>query len=239
MLDASIAAWNAKRRWDYVRPITAVRTRRAGQWVLAWGGPYRGTRLIRGESYLPYQPMTSLAPPFPEYVSGHSTFSAAGAQVLRMFTGSDLFGAQVTIPAGSSRIEPGATPAVPMVLAWPTFTNALDEAGNSRRQAASTSSTPTWAAATWATRSGPTPGPRRKPTSTARLGNPTGPRAVPRWCPLPTGGHQHHAARWLGAFCAVDPSPSCQPKPANYVRVDSALGTAMMQAGPGRRSDPG
>jgi hypothetical protein len=133
-LDASIAAWNAKRRWDYVRPITAVRTRRAGQWVLAWGGPYQGTRLIKGENYLPYQPMTSLTPPFPEYVSGHSTFSAAGARVLRLFTGSDLFGARVTIPAGSSRIEPGATPAVPTVLTWPTFTNALDEAGNSRRQ---------------------------------------------------------------------------------------------------------
>ncbi len=99
-LDASIAAWNAERRWDYARPITAVRTRRAGQLILAWGGPYKGTRLIRGESYLPYQPATSLTPPFPEYVSGHSTFSAAGARVLRTFTGSDLFGASVTIPRG-------------------------------------------------------------------------------------------------------------------------------------------
>lgn len=133
-LDASIAAWNAERRWDYARPITAVRTRRAGQLILAWGGPYKGTRLIRGESYLPYQPATSLTPPFPEYVSGHSTFSAAGARVLRTFTGSDLFGASVTIPRGSSRIEPGAVPALPMLLTWPTFTTALDEAGNSRRQ---------------------------------------------------------------------------------------------------------
>jgi hypothetical protein len=133
-LDASITAWNAKRRWDYVRPITAVRTRRAGQLVLAWGGPYQGTRLIRGENYLPYQPMTFLTPPFPEYVSGHSTFSAAGARVLRLFTGSDLFGARITIAAGSSRIEPGATPAVAMVLTWPTLTTALDEAGSSRRQ---------------------------------------------------------------------------------------------------------
>jgi hypothetical protein len=133
-LDASIAAWNAKLHWDYVRPITAVRTRMKGKLVLAWAGPYKGTRLIRGETWIPYQASTFPTPPFPEYVSGHSTFSAAGARVLRLFTGSDLFGARVTIPAGSSRIEPGATPALPMVLAWPTYTVALDEAGNSRRQ---------------------------------------------------------------------------------------------------------
>jgi hypothetical protein len=133
-LDASIAAWNAKRRWDYVRPITAVRTRKAGQLILAWGGPYKGTRLIRGESYQPYQPATFPTPPFPEYVSGHSTFTAAGARVLQQFTGSDLFGARVTIRPGTSRIEPGATPLLPQVLTWPTFSATLDEAGRSRRQ---------------------------------------------------------------------------------------------------------
>jgi hypothetical protein len=133
-LDASIAAWNAKRRWDYVRPITAVRTRRAGQLILAWGGPYKGTRLIRGENYQPYQPATFPTPPFAEYVSGHSTFTSAGARVLQRFTGSDLFGARVTVRPGSSRIEPGATPLLPQVLIWPTFSSALDEAGRSRRQ---------------------------------------------------------------------------------------------------------
>jgi uncharacterized protein DUF6851/vanadium-dependent haloperoxidase-like protein len=133
-LDASIAAWNAKRRWDYVRPITAVRTRKAGQLILAWGGPYKGTRLIRGENYQPYQPATFPTPPFAEYVSGHSTFTSAGAKVLQRFTGSDLFGARVTIRPGSSRIEPGATPLLPQVLIWPTFTSVLDEAGRSRRQ---------------------------------------------------------------------------------------------------------
>ena len=133
-LDASIAAWNAKRRWDYVRPITAVRTRKAGQLILAWGGPYRGTRLIRGQDYRPYQPETFPTPPFPEYVSGHSTFSSAGARVLLRFTGSDLFGARVTVRPGTSRVEPGATPLLPQILTWPTFSGALDEAGRSRRQ---------------------------------------------------------------------------------------------------------
>jgi hypothetical protein len=133
-LDASIAAWNAKRRWDYVRPITAVRVRKAGQLVLAWAGPYKGTRLIRGETWHPYQVATFPTPPFAEYVSGHSTFSGAGARVLRQFTGSDLFGARVTVRPGTSFVEPGLTPLLPTVLTWPTFSAALDEAGRSRRQ---------------------------------------------------------------------------------------------------------
>jgi hypothetical protein len=132
-LDASIAAWNAKRRWDYVRPITAVRVRKQDQWVLAWAGPYKGTRLIKGETWTPYQAVTFPTPPFPEYVSGHSTFSGAGTKVLQQFTGSDTFGARVTIRPGTSFIEPGLTPLLPQVLVWPTFSAARDEAGMSRR----------------------------------------------------------------------------------------------------------
>jgi len=132
-LDASIAAWHAKRRWDYVRPITAVRVRKEGELVLAWAGPYKGTRLIRGETWHPYQPATFPSPPFAEYVSGHSTFSAAGAEVLRRSTGADTFGARTTVPQGSSFVEPGLTPLLPQVLIWPTFSDAVDEAGVSRR----------------------------------------------------------------------------------------------------------
>jgi hypothetical protein len=133
-LDASIAAWNAKRKWDYARPISAVRARKKGQWVLAWAGPYKGTQLIKGETWHPYQAATFPTPPFPEYVSGHSTFSGAGALVLQRFTGSDLFGARVTIRRGSSFIEPGTTPLLSQVLLWPTFSAAANEAGVSRRQ---------------------------------------------------------------------------------------------------------
>ena len=112
-LDASIAAWNAKRRWDYVRPITAVRTRMKGKLVLAWAGPYKGTRLIRGETWHPYQATTFPTPPFPEYVSGHSTFSGAGARVLQSFTGSDLFGARVTVRPGHLVHRAGRDPVAP------------------------------------------------------------------------------------------------------------------------------
>jgi hypothetical protein len=53
--------------------------------------------------------------------------------VLARFTGSDRFGASVTIPAGSSRVEPGTTPAADATLSWPAFSAAADQAGRSRR----------------------------------------------------------------------------------------------------------
>jgi len=101
--------------------------------VVAWAGPHRGTRLISGEDWFPYQPTTFPTPPFPEYSSGHSTFSAAGAEILRLFTNSDRFGSSVTLPAGSSRTEPGTTPARDLTLSWATFSQAADQAGISRR----------------------------------------------------------------------------------------------------------
>jgi hypothetical protein len=129
LMDASIAVWEAKRFYDSVRPVTAIRFLFAGQPVRAWGGPFQGTRLIPGDTWRAY----ITTPPFAEYVSGHSTFSAASAEILRSFTGSDDFGAQVTFPAGSSRIEPGLVPRAPVTLAWRTFSEAADEAGMSRR----------------------------------------------------------------------------------------------------------
>src|SRR5207245_10461831 len=43
------------------------------------------------------------------------------------------FGATVTVPAGSSRTEPGAVPAHDLTLSWATFSQAADQAGISRR----------------------------------------------------------------------------------------------------------
>ena len=81
----------------------------------------------------PYQAATVVTPPFAEYFSGHSIFSAAGAETLKLFTKSDDFRHKVVIPAGSSRVEPGIVPAADLVLYWATFTDAADEAGISRR----------------------------------------------------------------------------------------------------------
>ena len=128
LMDASIAAWDAKRFYDSVRPVTAIRFLFAGQPVRAWAGPGQGIQLIAGDQWQPYIP----TPPFAEYVSGHSTFSAASAEILHSFTGSDHMGAQVTVPAGSSAIEPGVVPGHDVTLSWKTYSEAAAEAGLSR-----------------------------------------------------------------------------------------------------------
>ncbi|MEQ1743162.1 MAG: DUF6851 domain-containing protein [Candidatus Nitrotoga sp.] len=127
VLDASIASWDAKRFFDYVRPVTAIHLLFAGQTVQSWQGS------IDGANWKPYQAADVVTPPFSEYISGHSVFSAAAAESLKLFTKSDSFGGSVTIPAGSSRVEPGLVPAKDTVLYWATFSDAADEAGISRR----------------------------------------------------------------------------------------------------------
>ena len=138
LMDASIAAWAAKYRWDFVRPITAIRSRYKGKPVTSWLGPYKGYGTVAGEQWIPYQSPNVVTPPFPEYVSGHSTFSSAAAAILAKFTGSDSFGAGVTIEAGTSLFEPRTdtqvgTPATNIALSWPTLTAAAKDAGLSRR----------------------------------------------------------------------------------------------------------
>jgi Domain of unknown function (DUF6851)/VCPO second helical-bundle domain len=133
IFDAGIAAWDAKRTYDSARPVTAIPLLFHGKTIKSWGGPGKGTIEMDGSRWIPYQPATSPTPPFPEYVSGHSTYSAAAARILAVWTGSDHFDESVTLPTGSSKIEPGVVPAHPVVLNWRTFTEAADEAGMSRR----------------------------------------------------------------------------------------------------------
>ena len=133
MFDAGIAAWDMKRTYDSIRPITAIPLLFNGKKIRAWGGPGKGTVEIDGSQWMPYQAASFPTPPFPDYVSGHSTYSAAAAYILKNWTGSDRFGDSVTLPAGSSKIEPGTTPKRPVVLTWPTFSDAANEAGMSRR----------------------------------------------------------------------------------------------------------
>ncbi len=110
LFDTSIAVWDTKRAYDSERPITAIRYLFDPDW----------------QSYIP-------TPAFPEYVSGHSAFSAAGAEILKRFTGSDDFGASYTQKAGISLLPNRSGPATDITLSWNTFSEAADEAGISRR----------------------------------------------------------------------------------------------------------
>ena len=133
VFDASIVIWGAKVQFDSVRPITAIHFLYTGKTINAWAGPGQGTQPISGENWQPYQANTVVTPPFAEYPSGHSAFSSSAAEILKRFTGSDVFGSGITQPAHSSRVEPGLAPANDLSLSWATFTDASDEAGISRR----------------------------------------------------------------------------------------------------------
>jgi hypothetical protein len=133
MFDAGIAAWDAMRAYDSIRPVSAIPLLYRGKTIEAWGGPGRGTVDMDGSQWIPYQPTTFPTPPFPDFVSGHSTYSAAAAKILTLWTGSDRFDFATTLRAGSSKIEPGITPAHDIRLGWATFQDAADEAGMSRR----------------------------------------------------------------------------------------------------------
>ena len=127
--DAAIATWECKRYYDYVRPVTAIRHLFRGKRIRGWTGTTEAT--IDGEAWRPYQVSSFPTPPFPEFTSGHSAFSMAGAEVLSRFTGSDAFGASYTQPV-PLRVEPGLATAAGTVLSWSSFSAAAQEAGESR-----------------------------------------------------------------------------------------------------------
>lgn len=133
LLDASVWTWGIKRQYDYIRPVSSIHYLFFGKQVTAWKLGFSTPQTFSGQDWRPYQAANVVTPPFPEYVSGHSTFSAAAAQVLRSFTGSDVFGQSVSFAPGSSRVEPGIVPAAPLTLSWANFSDASDEAGVSRR----------------------------------------------------------------------------------------------------------
>lgn len=133
VFDAGIACWECKRYYNSVRPITAVHYLFTGTQISAWGGYDQGTMSIDGGQWLPYQEANVVTPPFPEYISGHSTFSAASAYILQQATQSDTFGDSFTAAPGSSQIEPGFAPTQSVTLSWPTYSAAAAEAGLSRQ----------------------------------------------------------------------------------------------------------
>jgi membrane-associated phospholipid phosphatase len=67
MADAAICVWDAKYTFNFWRPVTAI----------AFAEPQ-----LNWMSFI-------VTPPFPDYTSGHSTFSAAAATVLPLFYGTE------------------------------------------------------------------------------------------------------------------------------------------------------
>ena len=108
--------------------------------IRAWSGnpadpenAVGGVSWILAADWVPYQKPTFVTPAFAGYVSGHSTFSRAAAEVMTGFTGSEYFPGGLgewKIEAGALEFEAGPSEAI--VLQWATYRDAADQAGISR-----------------------------------------------------------------------------------------------------------
>ena len=107
MADGGIACWDAKYRYNFWRPVTAIRN------ADTVGNP----ALLADTNWTPL--LTT--PSFPEYMSGHSTFSAASAVVLSNFFGTDA----ITFSIGSDAL-PG------VYRTYSSFAATAEEIGMSR-----------------------------------------------------------------------------------------------------------
>jgi hypothetical protein len=116
---AGIAVWKAKRQYDAVRPFSAIRHVYGSQPVTAWGGPGVGT-----VSDIPADEWTSFGQTadHPEYPSASACACAAHAQAARAWQGDDVLNVPIKVAKGSSRVEPGVTPAEDLQLFYPTWT---------------------------------------------------------------------------------------------------------------------
>lgn len=111
--------------------------------VKAWKGPayiddpeedVAGADWILSEFWWPYQRPTFITPPFAGYVSGHSTYSRAAAEIMTLMTGDAYFpGGMGEFNAEQNEylvFEDG--PSEDVVLQWATYRDASDQCSLSR-----------------------------------------------------------------------------------------------------------
>jgi hypothetical protein len=106
--------------------------------VLSWPGQPEfpqdetsGVRWLHAEDWMTYQKKTFVTPGFPGYISGHSTFSRAAAEVMTAFTGSKWFPHGLGTYAITKLINE-AGPVQPVTLQWASYYDAADQVGLSR-----------------------------------------------------------------------------------------------------------
>ncbi len=82
MADAAIVAWDAKYEYEFWRPVTGIH--RADEDGNPLTAPDPNWQPLADQLPLPN------TPPFPAYTSGHATFGATAAEVMREFFGTDV-----------------------------------------------------------------------------------------------------------------------------------------------------
>ena len=76
LYQSSICAWKLKREHLQARPIQKIRQYDYGN---SLSQPWNNQTL--GQYWLPFQELNFVTPPFPDFVSGHSTFSMSSAKI--------------------------------------------------------------------------------------------------------------------------------------------------------------
>ena len=111
--------------------------------LYTWRGPdyilnpksdMAGVSWILADDWWPYQRPTFVTPPFAGYVSGHSAFSRAAAEVMTLLTGDEFF------PGGIGEFHAKKNeflvfeegPSVDVTLQWATYRDASDQTSLSR-----------------------------------------------------------------------------------------------------------
>ncbi|MDH3648620.1 MAG: T9SS type A sorting domain-containing protein [Saprospiraceae bacterium] len=183
--DAAVCAWGVKGWYDYIRPISAIRSLAgrgqssdpnlpnyhpagiplvegfielvtAGDTLVgendenlnkiklfAWRGPdfiddpetdVAGVDWILAENWWSYQRPTFITPPFAGYISGHSTFSRAAAEVMTLLTGDAFFpgGLGEFVAKRNEFLVFEEGPSVDVTLQWATYRDASDQTSLSR-----------------------------------------------------------------------------------------------------------
>ena len=147
--DTGITIWRNKRRYDAVRPFSAIAYLYGDTPITAWGGPGKGVvDDITGSDWRPYLQSAN----HPEYPSASASFCRAHATATKLYLeevlglssdeANDLsFWRPGFLPPefevldkqpGSSLVEPGVTPVVPTALGWETWDEFSDKCGISR-----------------------------------------------------------------------------------------------------------
>ena len=185
MHDSAISSWSIKGWYDYIRPISAIRSMaERGQStdmsldnydisgialiedyieVVEFGDPLAGfanqhvgkiklytwkghdfigdtetdeagVGWILAEDWYPYQRPTFVTPPFAGYVSGHSTYSRAAAELMTMMTGNEFFpgGLGEFVAKKNEFLVFEEGPSQDVVLQWATYRDASDQTSLSR-----------------------------------------------------------------------------------------------------------
>jgi hypothetical protein len=95
---------------------------------------YTGVKWMLGGNWVPYQRPTFVSPPFAGYVSGHSTYSRAGAEMMTRLTGTAYFPGGLGVYTCNQNqflvFEDG--PSETFDFHWATYYDAADNSGQSR-----------------------------------------------------------------------------------------------------------